>query len=93
MLESGLETIKGLLQLVVPLCAQVANGVIGAEPWLRAELSMYGVTALMQTILLLGLTSVLIWGTVTRFGGIVRAVVLPALLMIAVHIVVPIFLA
>jgi hypothetical protein len=92
MLESVLETINGLLQLVVPICAQIASGVVGAEPWLRAELSLYGVTALMQTILLLGLTFVLIWGTVSRFGGIVRAVVVPSLLMIAVQIVEPIFL-
>jgi hypothetical protein len=89
MMNNVSDTFKDMFQFLNSICAQGVNGVICVEPWLREELTRFGVTAFVQTIVLLALTAVLIWGTFNRFGGVVRAVVVPVLLLIAVQIVQP----
>jgi hypothetical protein len=89
MVDSVSDTFKDMFQFLISICARGVNGVIGVEPWLREELTRFGVTAFVQTIVLLALTAILIWWTVSRFGGLVQAVVVPVLLLIAVQIVQP----
>jgi hypothetical protein len=81
--------IDRLIQLLVELGRQVVQAIGAIELWLRAQLTQYGVAPMVQTILLVVLAAVLILISARLLSGLIRAVIIVVLVLLALHFVLP----
>jgi hypothetical protein len=86
--DSVTHTIDSLLQILIQFCGSIVNGIIASELWIRLELTRYGVTPTLQTVLLLALAAFLIAGSVRLFAGLIRIGVILMVVLMGIHIVV-----
>jgi hypothetical protein len=85
------QAITKLLALVRDLVDLVLGGLAAIEVWLRGQLAGLGVVRPIQTIILIAAAVVLIALTLRLFGGVLRAVVVIFLVLLALHTLIPVF--
>jgi hypothetical protein len=85
--DSLTQPIDSLLHVLIQLSGRIVLGIVAVELWLRTQLTHYGVTPTLQTVLLLGLTGLLISVSVRVFGGLTRIAFILIVVLIAFHIV------
>jgi hypothetical protein len=83
--------INSLLQLLIQLGNVIVGWIVILETWLRTQLAQYGVDPRLQTVILLAFAVVLILGSLRLFGGLIRVAVVLVLILIALHVLVPVF--
>jgi hypothetical protein len=89
-MDSFTHVINSLLQLLVQLGKLIIGGLVAVELWVRAQLATLGLPPAVQTIIMLAFAALLILGALRLFGGLIRAVVLLVLILIAIHILLPV---
>ncbi len=82
--------INSLLQLLVHIGKLIINGLVAVELWVREQLATLGLPPAVQTVIMLAFAALLIVGALRLFGGLIRAVVLLVLILIAIHILLPV---
>ncbi len=85
------QAISKLLALIRSLVDLVLSGLAAIEMWLRGQLAGLGVAPSIQTIILIAVAVVLIAVTLRLFGGVLRAVVVTFLVLLALHTLIPVF--
>jgi hypothetical protein len=85
------QAITNLLALIRELVDLVLSGLAAIEVWVRHELAGLGVAPPIQTIILIAIAVVLIAVTLRLFGGVLRAVVAIFLVLLALHVLIPVF--
>jgi len=85
------QAITTLLALIRSLVDLVLSGLAAIEVWLRGQLAGLGVAPPIQTIILIAIAVVLIAVTLRLFGGVLRAVVVIFLVLLALHALIPVF--
>jgi hypothetical protein len=89
-MDSFTHVINSLLQLLVQLGNLIIGGLVAVELWVRVQLATLGLPPAGQTIIMLAFAALLILGALRLFGGLIRAVVLLVLILIAIHILLPV---
>jgi hypothetical protein len=84
-------TTNSLLQLLIESGREVVDFVGVMELWLRTLFTTYGVTPMVQTLLLVGITAALMLLSARVLNGLARATVILPLVLIACHLVLPAF--
>lgn len=84
-------TIDSLPPLLIGLGSRVVEFIVAVESWLRMQFTLYGVTPMVQGVLLVGITVLLIMISARALGGLIRVAVILPLVLIAVHLVLPAF--
>jgi hypothetical protein len=82
--------INSVLQLLLQIGNLIVAGLVAVELWLRGQLATLGLPPAVQTVIMLALAAVLILGALRLFGGLIRAIVLLVLILIAIHILLPV---
>ena len=85
------QAITKLLALIKSLVDLVLGALAAIEVWLRGQLAGLGVAPRIQTIILIAVAVVLIAVTLRLFGGVLRAVVVIFLALLALHALMPVF--
>lgn len=85
------QAITKLLALIKGLVDLLLSGLAAIEVWLRGQLHGLGVAPPIQTVILIAVAVVLIVVALRLFGGVLRAVVVIFLVLLALHAVIPIF--
>ena len=85
------QAVTKLLALIRDLVDLVLGALAAIEVWLRGQLSGLGVARPIQTIILIAVAVVLIALTLRLFGGVLRAVVVIFLVLLALHTLIPVF--
>jgi hypothetical protein len=85
------QAITKLLALIRSLVNLVLGGLAAIEVWLRGQLTGLGVASPIQTIILIAVAVLLIAATLRLFGGVLRAVVVIFLVLLALHALIPVF--
>jgi hypothetical protein len=85
------QAITKLLALIKSLVDLVLSALAAIEVWLRGQLAGVGVAPPIQTIILIAVAVVLIAVTLRLFGGVLRAVVVIFLVLLALHALMPVF--
>lgn len=85
------QAITKLLALIKSLVDLVLSVLAAIEVWLRGQLAGLGVAPRIQTIILIVVAVVLIAVTLRLFGGVLRAVVVIFLALLALHALMPVF--
>lgn len=85
------QAITKLLALIKSLVDLVLGALAAIEVWLRAQLGGLGVAPPIQTIILIAVAVLLIAATLRLFGGVLRAVVVIFLVLLALHALMPVF--
>jgi hypothetical protein len=91
MMEQVDQAITKLLALIRSLVDLVLGGLAAIEVWLRGQLAGLGVAPPIQTIILIAVAVLLIAVTLRLFGGVLRAVVVIFLVLLALHALIPVF--
>jgi hypothetical protein len=89
-LDSFEHVINSLLQFLIRLGDVIVGGIVTLELWMRGQLSQFGLTPQVQTVIMVALAAVLILGSLRLFGGLIRVAVVLVLILIALHIVMPV---
>ena len=89
-MDSLTNFLSSLLELLLQLGNILLQGLIILETWIRDQLATFGLPPAIQTAIMIGIAVILILTTLRFFGGLVRAVVVLVLLLIAIHILIPI---
>jgi hypothetical protein len=89
-LDSFEHVINSLLQFLIRLGDVIVGGIVTLELWMRGQLSQFGLTPQVQTVIMVALAAVLILGALRLFGGLIRVAVVLVLILIALHIVMPV---
>jgi hypothetical protein len=89
-LDSFEHVINSLLQFLIRLGDVIVGGIVTLELWMRGQLSQFGLTPQVQTVIIIALAAVLILGSLRLFGGLIRVAVVLVLILIALHIVMPV---
>jgi hypothetical protein len=84
------QAITKLLALIKDLVDLLLSGLAAVELWLRGQLGGLGVAPPIQTVILIAVAVVLIAVALRLFGGVLRAVVVIFLVLLALHAVIPI---
>ena len=79
-----------LLRVSVELGYILLNTLVNIEEWTRDRLGQFGLSANVQTAIMIGVALGLILVALRLFGGLIRFIVIVALLLIAVHILLPV---
>ena len=90
MLERVNQAITELLALIRRLVDLVLSGLAAIEIWFRHQLAGLGVAGPIQTIILIAIAVVLIAVALRLFGGVLRAVVVIFLVLLALHALLPV---
>jgi hypothetical protein len=85
------QAITKLLALIRELVDLVLSGLAAIEVWVRHQLAVLGVAPPIQTIILIAIAVVLIAVTLRLFGGVLRAIVVVFLVLLALHALIPVF--
>jgi hypothetical protein len=85
------QAITKRLALIRSLVNLVLGGLAAIEVWLRGQLTGLGVASPIQTIILIAVAVLLIAATLRLFGGVLRAVVVIFLVLLALHALIPVF--
>jgi hypothetical protein len=80
-----------ILNLIIQIGTLIVSGIIAVEIWLRAQLEQFGLAPALQTTILAVLAIILIVGSIRLFGGLIRVAVVLMLLLMAMHILFPVF--
>jgi hypothetical protein len=80
--NSLLQFLRQLSEVIAALLAQV-------EDWLQDQMQGLGVPPLLQTLILLSVAVLVVVGAVRLFAGLARVAVVLALVLLAVHLVMP----
>jgi low affinity Fe/Cu permease len=88
--DSFAHIINSLLQLLVRLGDIIVGGIVTLELWMRGQLSQFGLTPQVQTVIMVAIAVVLILGSLKLFGGLIRVAAVLVLILIALHIVMPV---
>jgi hypothetical protein len=91
MMEQVDQAITKLLALIRSLVDLVLRGLAAIEVWVRGQLAGLGVAPPIQTIILIAVAVLLIAVTLRLFGGVLRAVVVIFLILLALHALIPVF--
>ena len=89
-MDSFAHVINSLLQLLIRLGDIIVGGIVTLELWMRDQLSQFGLTPQVQTVVMLAIAVVLILGSLKLFGGLIRVAVVLVLIVIGLHIVMPV---
>lgn len=89
-MDSFEHVINSLLQFLIRLGDVIVGGIVTLELWMRGQLSQFGLTPQVQTVIMVALAAVLILGSLRLFGGLIRVAVVLVLILIALHIVMPV---
>jgi hypothetical protein len=90
MLERVNQAITELLVLIRRLVDLALSGLAAIEVWFRHQLTGLGVVGPIQTIILIAIAVVLIAVALRLFGGVLRAVVVIFLVLLALHALLPV---
>lgn len=83
--------LDSILQLILRIGDLIVAGILTIELWLRGQLEQFGLSPIIQTTILVVLAALLIVGSLRLFGGLIRIAVILVLLLIAIHILFPVF--
>ncbi len=89
-MDAFTNAINSLLHLLVKIGDLLVAALVAVELWVRAQLATFGLPPAVQTVIMLALAAVLIVGSLRLFGGLIRAIVLLVLILIAIHILLPV---
>jgi hypothetical protein len=90
MLDRVNQAITELLALIRSLVDLILGGLAAIETWLRGQLAGLGVAGPIQTIILLAVALLLIVAALRLFGGVLRAIVVIFLILLALHALMPV---
>jgi hypothetical protein len=82
-------TIDGLLQRLLGFGGRIEDAIGALEQWLRTQLTLYGVTPMVQIMVLVALTGLVILMTARVPDGLIRCSVILIFVLIGVHFVLP----
>lgn len=89
-MDSFADAIDNLIKSFRRVGNSILDGFSTLELWMRGQLSQFGLTAQVQTIVMLALAVVLILVSCQLFSGLVRMVAVLMLIALALHIVLPV---
>jgi hypothetical protein len=84
------QAISSLVRLLIQFGDLILAGIVAAEQWLRGQLTVLGVPASIQMVLLVALAVVLVLAALRLFGGLIRVAVVLVLLLIVIHALLPV---
>ncbi len=90
-MDSLNHAVETLLHLVVQAGNLIVAGIIAIELWLRGQLAALGLPPAIQTVLLIALAALLIVAALRLFGGLIRVAVILVVILIAIHVLMPVF--
>ncbi len=79
-----------LLRMSIEIGNILLDMLVASEEWAHDRLSQLGLSANVQTVTMTTVTLVLILFALRLFGGLIRFIVVVALLLVAIHILLPI---
>ncbi len=82
--------LSSLLRILIDFGFAVAALLTEFEVWLRGQLQHLGVPHAAQTLVLLVVAALLILGSLRLFGGLIRFMVVLALILVAIHVIMPV---
>lgn len=91
MVDSFKHVINSLLHLLTQFGDIIVGWIVIIEDALRGQLMQLGVAPQLQTVILLAVAVLLILGALKLFGGLIRIAVVLVLILIALHMLMPIF--
>jgi hypothetical protein len=89
-MDSFTRFINSLLQLLIQLGDILFRVLVAFELWLRGQLGTLGLSANVQTVIMIAFAVMLIFGSLRFFGGLLRIAVVLILLLIAINILLPV---
>lgn len=89
-MDNVTNVINRLLQILIELGNLIIGGIVTLEVWLRGQLGQFGMSAQVQTVIMLALAALLVVGALRIFGGLIRVAIVLVLILIAIHIVLPV---
>lgn len=90
-MTSFADIVNDLLGFLIELGDIIVAAIVAIELWLRDQLGQLGVSQPIQTVILVALAVFLIFGSLRIFGGLIRVAAVLVLLLIAIHIMMPVF--
>ncbi len=90
-MDSLNHAVEVLLHLVIQAGNLIVAGIIAIELWMRAQLATLGLPPDIQTVLLVALAVLLIVAALRLFGGLIRVAVVLVVVLIAIHVLLPVF--
>lgn len=89
-MDSFQHVITTLMQILIELGRLSLDALISTEDWVRDRLGEAGVSANVQTAIMIAVAVVLLLGALRLFGGLIRVFAVLVLLLIAIHILLPV---
>nr|WP_294507888.1 hypothetical protein [uncultured Rhodopila sp.] len=89
-MDAFTNAINTVLQLLVQIGNLIVAGLVAVELWVRGQLAAAGMAPSLQTVVMVSLAALLILAALRLFGGLIRAIVILVLILIAIHIVLPV---
>jgi hypothetical protein len=89
-MDAFTNAINAVLRLLVQIGNLIVAGLVAFELWVRGQLAALGMAPSLQTVVMLSLAALLILAALRLFGGLIRAIVILVLILIAIHIVLPV---
>ncbi len=89
-MDSFTRFINSLLQILIQLGDLLLDALLAFEQWLRGQLGTLGLSANVQTVIMIAFAVILILGSLRLFGGLLRVGLVLILLLIALHILLPV---
>lgn len=84
------QAINSVLQVLLQIGNLIVAGLVAVELWLRGQLAAAGMAPSLQTVVMLSVAALLILGALRLFGGLIRAIVILVLILVAIHILLPV---
>jgi hypothetical protein len=89
-MDAFTNAINSILQLLIQIGNLIVAGLVAFELWVRGQLAAVGMAPSLQTVVMLSLAALLILTALRLFGGLIRAIVILVLILIAIHILLPV---
>jgi hypothetical protein len=84
-------TIDILPPLLIGLGSRAVDFIGAVGSWRRMQFTLYGVTPMVQGVLLVGITVLLIMISARALGGLIRVAVILPLVLVPIQLVLPAF--
>ena len=89
-MDAFTNAVNAVLQVLLQIGNLIVSGLVAVELWLRGQLATLGLDPAVQTTIMLALAALLILGALRLFGGLIRAIVILLLILVAIHILLPV---
>jgi hypothetical protein len=89
-MDAFTNAVNSILQLLLRIGNLIVAGLVAVELWVRGQLAAAGMAPSLQTVVMVSVAALLILAALRLFGGLIRAIVILVLILVAIHIVLPV---